>query len=400
MAERLKTVDFTCKFDPRNGRPLCGAVATWRCSCGELRCDEHAGETGLCDRCIDNPDDCHKCGDQRKACKCPEGPTPATPPPLDLDDLDAVCARVAHLPFEVYGDNEMSWGFYTPLPGTDGQRGEWDRWHHIGAADRSIVAPQTFDEVIQYECDVVDFIAVASRRLPVAVAEIRALRARVDEAELQRAAAQAKVDSLYARFGGDESEDPFHLAETAQFWRGEAQEKTSDANEAIAERDEALRSRDEALAALERERGRTLETGELDVNAELTRRVAELDEQLAEYRKIDTILDEVQDGVRHVKARAHFVHQFAGLMVGWFKDQGALNYVEQSFRHDELGAFTLHLQRKAGKTPSELREEAEERARQARDALNDSLNENADLKRRIALLEADEGPPGSPEVTP
>lgn len=64
---------------------------------------------------------------------------------------------------------------------------------------------------------------------------------------------------------------------------------------------------------------------------------------------------------------------------------GPANYTETAITHEELGPLTLTLQRKTGKTPHELRREAETRADQAERRENALLASNQ--RERSALVE-------------
>ena len=68
---------------------------------------------------------------------------------------------------------------------------------------------------------------------------------------------------------------------------------------------------------------------------------------------------------------AEYLVQFMGL-----RDGAATNYSEMEVQHNEFGALTLTIQRRSGKTPHQLRKEAEDR-------LTASEAEAADLRRRL-----------------
>lgn len=57
--------------------------------------------------------------------------------------------------------------------------------------------------------------------------------------------------------------------------------------------------------------------------------------------------------------KADFVPLFVGWMAEWFREQGGMNYVEVEAFHPEAGPLVFTMQRKDGKTPHELRREAE-----------------------------------------
>lgn len=61
---------------------------------------------------------------------------------------------------------------------------------------------------------------------------------------------------------------------------------------------------------------------------------------------------------------AEFMPYLAECLVGWFQEAGGVNYVENTYleldvNHKETGKLTLTLQRVQGKTPDEMRQEAE-----------------------------------------
>ena len=74
--------------------------------------------------------------------------------------------------------------------------------------------------------------------------------------------------------------------------------------------------------------------------------------------------------------KADFVPLFIGWMAEWFWEQGGMNYVEVEAFHPETGPLIFTMQRKQGKTPHELRCEAE--AQLERLALGVSVEEADD----------------------
>lgn len=106
--------------------------------------------------------------------------------------------------------------------------------------------------------------------------------------------------------------------------------------------------------------------------------------------------------------------RMADAMVTFFKGEGGVNYVETQVHHPEDGDFILSVQRAAGKTPHELRREAEGQrdtlttaaqraAAELRHALrfrrpDGSVDVNL-VSRAVVLLE-EATTPGRPEKTP
>lgn len=101
-------------------------------------------------------------------------------------------------------------------------------------------------------------------------------------------------------------------------------------------------------------------------------RVAELERLLAEQAALledrfsDLDLVGLENGV--ITLKGPLIPLLAEAMAQMLRPEGRsepANYTETAVTHEELGPLTLTLQRKAGKTPHELRREAETRADQA-----------------------------------
>jgi len=75
---------------------------------------------------------------------------------------------------------------------------------------------------------------------------------------------------------------------------------------------------------------------------------------------------------------ATFVPLFVGWMAEWFTESGGMNYVEMHVFHLDTGPLVFTMQRCEGKTPHELRQEAEARVEQLQQAV-DGLRRELDL---------------------
>lgn len=74
------------------------------------------------------------------------------------------------------------------------------------------------------------------------------------------------------------------------------------------------------------------------------------------------------------KIQSEYVQYVAALLAGYFRQEGATNYVEMRVTHPDTGPLVLSLQRVEGQTPHELRKKAE--------------TQLSDAKNHISLLEA------------
>jgi hypothetical protein len=93
------------------------------------------------------------------------------------------------------------------------------------------------------------------------------------------------------------------------------------------------------------------------------------------FAKLKSVnLDDVRTSVSFEVAE-EIMAILAESMHVWLKN-GSCNYVESTVldKHNEQ-EYTLYLQRKSGKTPHELRVEAEERAREAEERLSNYLSD-------------------------
>ncbi len=81
--------------------------------------------------------------------------------------------------------------------------------------------------------------------------------------------------------------------------------------------------------------------------------------QLTRVRVTDYSINE-RDG-QDVTLRSETMHLFAGVLADWFIDAGGINYVEARLNSPKTGPLLFIVQRVEGKTPHELRIEAEDR---------------------------------------
>lgn len=111
-----------------------------------------------------------------------------------------------------------------------------------------------------------------------------------------------------------------------------------------------------------------------------SRRERELEEALDRAQAINQALsnpDTVRldyDAEEHKalwEIKADFVPLFIGWMAEWFKEQGGINYVEVQACHPRTGPLLFTMQRQEGKTPHELRCEAETRICALEEVLHD-----------------------------
>jgi hypothetical protein len=86
-----------------------------------------------------------------------------------------------------------------------------------------------------------------------------------------------------------------------------------------------------------------------------------------------------------ISVRAPMVELIAETLVQDFKRAGGANYVEWNFTHEELGPFTITMQRRDGKTPANAAAEAKAEADDLRQQL-----EGERLLTGIAVAERDE----------
>lgn len=83
---------------------------------------------------------------------------------------------------------------------------------------------------------------------------------------------------------------------------------------------------------------------------------------IAEYVSEEAFLSgmTIEDGV-DIGITGLACQMLASALAGQFVGSGAINYLAMNMAHPELGPFTVTIQRQQGKTPAELRREAEEK---------------------------------------
>jgi len=73
--------------------------------------------------------------------------------------------------------------------------------------------------------------------------------------------------------------------------------------------------------------------------------------------------------------KSEFVYVMAALLVDLFKAMDGENYVEMSIDHTELGPLVMTLQRKDGKTPHQLKKDAEDKLQKVLSQLQKVLSQ-------------------------
>jgi len=98
------------------------------------------------------------------------------------------------------------------------------------------------------------------------------------------------------------------------------------------------------------------------VNA-LNERIEELQDALVDDAKAKAMLNKLamENGELNIKASGNIFHVFCETFVETFKDSGATNYLVAEFNSEELGAFTVTMQRSEGLTVYQKLNEANER---------------------------------------
>ncbi|MGE6417991.1 hypothetical protein ACQKDY_09705 [Alteromonas macleodii] len=99
--------------------------------------------------------------------------------------------------------------------------------------------------------------------------------------------------------------------------------------------------------------------------AKANARVEELQEALVDDSKAKTMLNKLamENGELNIKASGNIFHVFCETFVETFKAAGATNYLVAEFNSEELGAFTVTMQRSEGLTVYQKLNEANERVK-------------------------------------
>lgn len=106
------------------------------------------------------------------------------------------------------------------------------------------------------------------------------------------------------------------------------------------------------------------------INLELTEQLAKANERVEELQ--DALVDDakakamlnkltIENGELNIKASGNIFHVFCETFVETFKGSGATNYLVAEFNSEELGAFTVTMQRSEGLTVHQKLSEANER---------------------------------------
>lgn len=90
-------------------------------------------------------------------------------------------------------------------------------------------------------------------------------------------------------------------------------------------------------------------------------------------------------GGANIKMNGLACQMMAAAFAGQFKGAGGTNYVEFNFNHEETGPMTITMQRQAGRTPAQLRIDAERQRDELLAAL-ESLNYSASADSRNAKI--------------
>lgn len=97
--------------------------------------------------------------------------------------------------------------------------------------------------------------------------------------------------------------------------------------------------------------------------AKANERVEELQDALVDDAKAKAVLNKlaIENGELNIKASGNIFHVFCETFVETFKGSGATNYLVAEFNSEELGAFTVTMQRSEGLTVYQKLNEANER---------------------------------------
>jgi predicted nucleic acid-binding Zn-ribbon protein len=100
--------------------------------------------------------------------------------------------------------------------------------------------------------------------------------------------------------------------------------------------------------------------------AKANERVEELQDALVDDAKAKAMLNKLamENGELNIKASGNIFHVFCETFVETFKAAGATNYLVAEFNSEELGAFTVTMQRSEGLTVYQKLNEANERVKE------------------------------------
>lgn len=99
--------------------------------------------------------------------------------------------------------------------------------------------------------------------------------------------------------------------------------------------------------------------------AKANERIEELQDALVDDSKAKAMLNKLvmENGELNIKASGNIFHVFCSTFVETFKESGATNYLVAEFNSEELGAFTVTMQRSEGLTVYQKLNEANERVK-------------------------------------
>lgn len=111
--------------------------------------------------------------------------------------------------------------------------------------------------------------------------------------------------------------------------------------------------------------------------AKANKRIEELQEALVDDSKAKAMLNKLamENGELSIKASGNIFHVFCETFVETFKAAGATNYLVAEFNSEELGAFTVTMQRSEGLTVYQKLNEADERVKELEELIEISANE-------------------------
>jgi hypothetical protein len=102
-----------------------------------------------------------------------------------------------------------------------------------------------------------------------------------------------------------------------------------------------------------------------DLLTEMAVVIAERDELKAELQKFASLeVMSVEDAKVALDLKGKLVGVFAAAMADEFRQAGGINFVEFDILSKDLGPLTLLMQRKEGKTPAEMHDEADARIKE------------------------------------
>ncbi|MCH2058172.1 MAG: hypothetical protein MK214_16460 [Thalassotalea sp.] len=120
--------------------------------------------------------------------------------------------------------------------------------------------------------------------------------------------------------------------------------------------------------------------------AKANERVEELQDALVDDAKAKAMLNKLamENGELSIKASGNIFHVFCETFVETFKAAGATNYLVAEFNSEELGAFTVTMQRSEGLTVYQKLNEANERVRELEDRCS---SHEKDMFRQCVFME-------------